>query len=58
MVKLLIKAERTFTFYKWRYGPATFYGLVSDCSLLTLPFASGIIDDLFVKTKVFGVSPG
>lgn len=25
---------------------------------LTLPFASGIIDDLIVKAKVFGVYPG
>ena len=27
-------------------------------SMLTLPLASGIIDDLIVKAKVFGTSPG
>jgi hypothetical protein len=30
----------------------------ASCGGLTLPFASGIIDDLIVKAKVFGTSVG
>jgi len=30
--------------------------LSASCGGLTLPFASGIIDDLIVKAKVFGTS--
>ncbi len=44
------------SFYKWRYGPATFYGLVRFDGLLTRRFASRIIDELIVKAKVFGLA--
>ena len=58
----LIKTVGSFALYNKStfnsvIGPATFFMDESaSCGGLTLPFATGIIDDLIVKAKVFGAS--
>jgi hypothetical protein len=49
---LLVKAKNISTSTSGVMGRLLSYGRVSGGSWLTLPFASRIIDDLFVKAKV------
>ena len=55
---LAVKAKNISTSTSGVMGRLLFYGLVSDGSLLTLPIASGIIDDLVVKAKVLRLIAG